>query len=281
MKILAIGLIGLGWFANTLHTSGTSTGTVDWVKQHTASISSVLSEGDEGNGHFLNSLKQGSTKQPIVLAQEDTSADSQSSGFQDAIKWVLEKSHTNLSSARSGSDSSTQKKQWALPDNDPGVTSRPALEQALRTQPSTAAYPLAYSLEHGVGGHPDYKRAVHLYQQAAERGDVRAQSRLGIAYMKGQLGLAKDDDRAEKWLTEAAIHNDLSAQYYLGRLLLRDSDTNPVDALVWVAVAAKRGYEPAQSVVKEYWSTLSARQQDELLSRVRQWHVGDSSMSVA
>lgn len=275
MKIWALGLIGLGWFANTLHTSGTSNDTASWIKHQAAQFTS----SDTHNDSFLSALKPNSkhtAHKPIILAQEDTdAADSNAQGHsvQDALKWVLDKSQANLHSARSVSG--------MLPDNDPGITSRPALEQALRTQPATAAYPLAYALEHGVGGKSDYKRATHLYQQAAEQGDVRAQSRLGVAYMKGQIGLDKNFEHAEKWLTEAAIHNDLSAQYYLGRLLLKDKETNLIDALVWVAVAAKRGYEPAQSVIKEYWETLSSRQQDELLSRIRQWHIGDSSMSMA
>lgn len=142
----------------------------------------------------------------------------------------------------------------------------------------TSDYLLAYSLEHGTDRSIDYRLATHYYQKSAESGDVRAQSRLGIAYLKGQLGLPNDFDQAEKWLTEAAIHDDINAQYYLGRLLLRDSEINLIDALIWVAVAAKRGYKPAQYCIKEYWPNLSAQQQDELISRIKKFSIKNTNV---
>ncbi|MES2206093.1 MAG: tetratricopeptide repeat protein [Pseudomonadota bacterium] len=284
MKLLAIALIGIGWFGSTLYSSGKTTQLSEWWSYQTTKPQSCKKGSDtEHQLNFVSKLMSIKEQKPIVLAQADTenalsSKDSEARKIQEALSWVLDKTHDNFTHARADASG---KKTLALPNNDPGNTSRSALEEAFHSQPSTVAYPLAYSLEHGTGGTADYKRAARIYLKAAELGDVRAQSRLGLAYMKGHLDLKTDLVLAEKWLTAAAVHNDLNAQYYLGRLLLEDKDTNIVDALVWVAVAGKRGYAPAQNVVKQYWTQLNPRQQDELLSRIRQWKVEDSKLSVA
>ncbi len=283
MKLLALALIGVGWFGSTLYSSGKATELGEWWTYQTTKPQSCKKQVDtESRKSFLAKLMSLKEQQPpVVLAQADTTPEatpSEAQKIQNALTWVLDKTHQNFSQARTDAAGKTT---LTLPNNDPGNTSRSALEEALHSQPATVAYPLAYSLEHGTGGAANYKRAARFYHKAAELGDVRAQSRLGLAYMKGHLDLKKDLDLAEKWLTTAAVHNDLSAQYYLGRLLLEDKETNIVDALVWIAVAGKRGYVPAQDVVKQYWTELSPRQQDELLSRIRQWKVGESKLSVA
>lgn len=129
-------------------------------------------------------------------------------------------------------------------------------------QPTAVAegsgYSLAYALEHSTGS-PDYKRAVQLYYLSAQKGDVRSQSRLGLAYMTGQLGLIQNFERAEKWLTEAAIQESPDAQYLLGRLLLKQHPTQVADARVWISLAAKNGYVPAQSMLKAYASNSTTQ----------------------
>jgi len=52
-------------------------------------------------------------------------------------------------------------------------------------------------------------------QQAAEKGDAKAQSNLGSMYLEGR-GVAQDDAEAVKWLRKAAEQGDAKAQYNLG-----------------------------------------------------------------
>jgi TPR repeat protein len=261
MKMLLLGLIGLGWFANTM-VAGKLT-QITGIKQNVVSNQAIL------NNLAKTKQDEKKTKSPldpiVLLAQEDTTIGTLSSQLEqysigNTLNSVLEKSTRNLSEARAQANASGDKGKAKV----------------------NTMYPSALALESGSeGGKIDNRRAVLLYQKAAEQGEVRAQSRLGVAYMRGQLGLEKDFALAEKWLTEAAIHNDLNAQYYLGKLLLKDRETNIVDALVWVAVAAKRGYEPAQAVVKNYWFRLNGAEQDDLLARVKHWKIGEKNLSVA
>src|SRR6266568_4916307 len=50
----------------------------------------------------------------------------------------------------------------------------------------------------------------------AEKGDAQAQVALGEAFLRGDLGVAKDAVEAVKWLRNAAEQDIADAQFYLG-----------------------------------------------------------------
>lgn len=194
----------------------------------------------------------------------------------NTFSWILQKSEDNLKNAR------IKFKNKDLTKENQEENSYSETKEYVKKNTIHPTYELAYALEKkSHHNNTQMKEALELYQQAAESGDGRAQSRLGIAYLKGEMGLKINAQQAEKWLTEAAIQDELDAQYYLGKLLLKDKDTEIIDALVWVAVAAKRGYEPAQKMVKDNWSKLSSNEKDELLSRVRQWKIHTHPQNIA
>src|SRR5262252_2404802 len=60
------------------------------------------------------------------------------------------------------------------------------------------------------------RRRVSEIQAGAERGDVRSQFELGVAYLYGGGGLAKDESKGVSWLLKAAEQNSGSAQNELG-----------------------------------------------------------------
>jgi TPR repeat protein len=57
----------------------------------------------------------------------------------------------------------------------------------------------------------DYKQAVYWYQKAADQGDAKAQSNLGIAYAIGK-GVLKDYKQAVYWYQKAADQGYAEAQ---------------------------------------------------------------------
>eukprot|EP00698_Gefionella_okellyi_P018283 TRINITY_DN5462_c1_g7_i1.p1 TRINITY_DN5462_c1_g7~~TRINITY_DN5462_c1_g7_i1.p1 ORF type:complete len:195 (+),score=37.26 TRINITY_DN5462_c1_g7_i1:68-586(+) len=61
-----------------------------------------------------------------------------------------------------------------------------------------ALHCLGITFECGEGVDPDYSRAAHYYQQAAEQGYDEAQSELASMYENGK-GVAKDMQQAQYW----------------------------------------------------------------------------------
>ena len=60
-----------------------------------------------------------------------------------------------------------------------------------------------------------YKKALALYKQAAEHGDAKAQTKLGICYCNG-WGVSKDYLQAVSWFRQAAEQGEANAQANLG-----------------------------------------------------------------
>ena len=92
----------------------------------------------------------------------------------------------------------------------------------------------------------DGRLDVEKIRQAAEQGDVRAQSILGLMYEKGSL-VEKDRNLAVKWYRKAAEQGDASAQNSLGRMY--DKSEFPWewrDAVKWYRKAAEQGEPAAQ-----------------------------------
>ena len=69
---------------------------------------------------------------------------------------------------------------------------------------------LALKYYDGLAGAQDYARAVKWFRLAAEQGDAKAQSNLGVIYAKGE-GVAQDYVLAQMWFNLAAAQGDESA----------------------------------------------------------------------
>ncbi len=70
--------------------------------------------------------------------------------------------------------------------------------------------PLALKYYDGLGVAQDYAGAVKWFRLAAEQGDAKAQSNLGVIYAKGE-GVAQDYVLAQMWFNLAAAQGDESA----------------------------------------------------------------------
>jgi TPR repeat protein len=104
--------------------------------------------------------------------------------------------------------------------------------------------------EDGVAAHErgDYKTALVMLTEAANKGDARAQYMLGWIYNLGQ-GVAQDYEQAASWYRKAADQGLAAAQYnlgfmyYNGRGVTRDYN----QALLWYRKAADQGNAGAQN----------------------------------
>ena len=61
----------------------------------------------------------------------------------------------------------------------------------------------------------DDAQAVSWYRKAAQQGDAKAQSNLGVMYAKGE-GVPEDDTQAVSWYRKAAQQGQAEAQHNLG-----------------------------------------------------------------
>jgi len=86
--------------------------------------------------------------------------------------------------------------------------------------------------------------------QAAELGDAKAQSNLGVAYYYGE-GVAENTVEAVKWWRQAAEQGYAKAQYNLGELYYYGGvvPEDDAEALKWYGKAAEQGYAKAQIVL--------------------------------
>jgi TPR repeat protein len=87
-----------------------------------------------------------------------------------------------------------------------------------------------------------------LIRQSAEDGSASAQLLLGLAYLRGDGGLAKDDAIAARWLEKAAVQGNTYAESELGDLYFDGLGVtrNPRLAVDWWEKAARRGNVKAQ-----------------------------------
>lgn len=92
----------------------------------------------------------------------------------------------------------------------------------------------------------EISEAEKKYREAAEQGDVEAQTMLGVCYSEG-FGVEQDDRKAKEWLGRAADKEFAPAQYYLGLFLIGVGDEQNYDkAAELFHKAAKQSFAPAQ-----------------------------------
>lgn len=109
------------------------------------------------------------------------------------------------------------------------------------------------------------KSASDLLIESAERGNVKAQYQLAMAYLEGKSGLRKNNAKALTWLKNAAINNHSDAQYLLGSFYYNG---NPVQrdlktAKFWLNKAAGAGVSQAKvliSAIDDFNKSSASRQ---------------------
>ena len=84
----------------------------------------------------------------------------------------------------------------------------------------------------------DYVKAFQLFGKAAEQGDADAQYKLACMYDWGH-GVGKDTEKALEWYEKAAIQGNVEAQNYLGSNYFSKKDYEK--AFMWYRKAAEQG----------------------------------------
>ena len=116
----------------------------------------------------------------------------------------------------------------------------------------------------GRGVPQDDAEAVRWFRQAAEQGHAKAQFNLGLMYATGR-GVPQDDAEAVRWCRLAADQGDASAQFNLG-VMYRDGEGVPQDeaeAVRWFRLAADQGNALGQSNLGSMYATGRGVPQDE------------------
>jgi hypothetical protein len=124
----------------------------------------------------------------------------------------------------------------------------PALLAGAERGDAKAQSKLGDLYHNGQGVPQDYTQAAAWYRKAAEQGDAGAQASLGIAYYDGQ-GLPQDYEQAARWSRKAAEQGDAKAKVTLGLLCARGQGGLPADSVqanAWFREAAEQGDAIAQ-----------------------------------
>lgn len=104
----------------------------------------------------------------------------------------------------------------------------------------------------------------------AER-DPRAAFDLGMRYMRGD-GIRQDSYQALKWMHDAAEMGDLRAQSALGRIYLTGLEEMGADyneAQKWLSVAASRGDREAATLARS--AQAKRAEEQEFQTAIRRW----------
>ena len=94
-----------------------------------------------------------------------------------------------------------------------------------------------------------FDKAVAALRPAAEAGNAKAESLLGLIYLNG-VGVAADPARARALLQSAAEGGDGTAAYVLAGELARDPRSEPGAVRGWLERAAQLGYARAAAALK-------------------------------
>jgi TPR repeat protein len=134
-----------------------------------------------------------------------------------------------------------------------------------------AEYWLGHMTEFGLGVPRDPAKAIELYRKAAAQDVVAAESRLGEAYLRGDLVLP-DFAAAKSYLRRAAYHGDARAAMLLGQMYRIGQGVNPdaKEAYAWSEVATIEGGASAHRERDAALSKLSTADQQTALARARE-----------
>lgn len=96
----------------------------------------------------------------------------------------------------------------------------------------------------------NYRAALPLYQEAAEKGHAGGQYGLGLMYREGRV-VDHIDAEAMKWFRKAAEQGHAEAQFYVGWLYWKGqgAEQNDEEAATWYCKAAAQGHERARNAL--------------------------------
>lgn len=107
----------------------------------------------------------------------------------------------------------------------------------------------------------DYRPALKLWHQQAERGDATAQKNLGDFYANG-WSVTKNLAEAMKWYRKAADQNNAGAQFQIGELYESGKGLKQdlAQAYMWFTLAAVAGDRPIVGRLKMLTEKLTSQQ---------------------
>jgi TPR repeat protein len=95
----------------------------------------------------------------------------------------------------------------------------------------------------------DEKRAVELFERAADLNDTNAMVNLGLVYFRGSGAIVRDIKTAIEWFKKAGDAGDPEVMYQLGRLHADEYD-DLEESVVWLLRAAHSGHWLAMQVLQ-------------------------------
>lgn len=125
------------------------------------------------------------------------------------------------------------------------------LQKAVDKGNASAMHQLAINYINGDGVRLDYSRAKSLLYDAAAKKYVLSQRQLGILFLEGLAGVAKDEKEAVRWLQMAADADDTEAQKYLGVCYWKGLGVkkNKDSARYWLKKASAKGDNEARRLL--------------------------------
>ena len=111
---------------------------------------------------------------------------------------------------------------------------------------------LSGGMKEGVDAYnrQDYTVALKEFRALAEKGNVKAQNKLGKMYSKGE-GVRRDYKEAAKWYRRAIFHGDADAQFALAKMYFKGQGVfkNFREAVVYLRKAAGQGHSESQNIL--------------------------------
>ena len=118
----------------------------------------------------------------------------------------------------------------------------------------------------------DYKKAVEIFQPAAEKGDPGALVSLGFMYYCG-LHVPKDHKKAAELYEKAAQRNNVNAQFSLGTMYENGEgvEKNFAKAYFWYSIAEKQGDKDSRRLRQELERKLSTKAIKKVQEVLKKW----------
>ncbi len=165
-----------------------------------------------------------------------------------AITWGLvrhqpDQPSVELSQPVVAAPATTEAKPEKAPEITPPLPATPAPAPVVDATSVPVATPSAEPMA-AVGAETKTldESSIEQIRSAADKGDARAQTLLGLRYRNGQ-GVTVDNEEAVKWYNKAAHQNYAEAQAYLGFMLMtgRGVKKDDAQAVSWLRKAAAQG----------------------------------------
>lgn len=144
---------------------------------------------------------------------------------------------------------------------------RTLIEAAAAQGLAAAQYQAGMASLNGSGTEPERREALRWLKRAAIQGDVTAQLQLADLYLDST---EPEQALGRRWLERAAEQGSAIAQYHLGTSYLegRGGPADPLEAYIWLSLAALNGESRAQPGVTQLAPQLSASQRDTARQRI-------------